>query len=291
MSIHERGQDMQQHGREFEVPTSQNFMEMVEKKWSEGKYVCVGLDSELGKIPESIRRFGISTFNHEIIDATHDLVAAYKPNYAFYEAQGAKGIAALVETVRYIKQAHPDIPVILDAKRADIGNTNNGSVQFAFEECGADAITVNPYLGRKALEPFLEQGNKGIIVLARTSNEGAGEFQDLEQLDGRPLYQHVADHAVNEWNENGNIGLVMGATSPEELRQVREFFPDVLLLIPGVGAQGGDAEKVVNAARHRFLINSSRGVIFASGGADFANAAREATIQTQEHITAAMNSQ
>lgn len=274
---------------ELEVARPQNFIEMVERKWNEGKYLCVGLDSELGKIPESVRGFGISSFNHEVIDSTYDLVAAYKPNFAFYEAQGVEGIEALVKTVRYIKDAHPDIPVILDAKRADIGNTNMGSVHFAFEVCGADAITVNPYLGRKALEPFLQQANKGIIVLARTSNEGADEFQDLI-VEGRPLYQHVADHAVNMWNENGNIGLVMGATNPEELRQVRDLFPDVPLLIPGIGAQGGDTEKVIQAARHRFLINSSRGIIFASNGTDFAKAAREATIRTQEQITTAMGS-
>ncbi len=288
MNIHEGEQDMQQIGQEFEVRTPQNFMEMIERKWGEGKYVCVGLDSELGRIPESMQG-SVSAFNHEIIDATHDLVAAYKPNFAFYEALGAKGIEILVDTVQYIKEAHPDIPVILDAKRADIGNTNNGSVEFAFKECGADAITVNPYLGRVALEPFLQQANKGIIVLARTSNDGAGEFQDL-MIDGRPLYLHVAEHAVNEWNENGNIGLVMGATSPEELGRVRDLFPDVPLLIPGIGAQGGDPEKVIHAARHRMLINNSRGIIFASGGKDFAQAARQATLNTQVQIAAGMSS-
>jgi orotidine-5'-phosphate decarboxylase len=248
--------------------------------------LCVGLDPDLDKLPDSLKSdpAPLFAFNKAIIDATADLVCAFKPNSAFYEAAGAEGIAQLQQTCAYILERHPDIPVILDSKRADIGNTNNGYVAHAFEYLGADAITVQPYLGHEALEPFLTRTDKGIIVLCRTSNPGAGEFQDL-QIDGRPLYQHVAQQVSDAWNTNGNCLLVVGATYPDELKIVRGIVgPDVCLLVPGVGAQGGDVQKTVQAGGDNLIISSSRGILYASSGSDFAEAAGAAAIQTRDEI-------
>lgn len=268
----------------------ESFLERLRKRWEKGNFVCVGLDSQYDRIPEAVRKGvgvekAIFEFNKEIVDATHDLVCAYKPNIAFYEAQGKKGLTALIKTTRYIHTKYPGIPVILDAKRADIGNTNRGYVEAAFNIIGVDAITVHPFLGREALEPFLEQKDKGIIVLCRTSNPGAGEFQDLvvkhPKLGKVPIYQVVAYQVANEWNKNGNCALVVGATYPEELAEVRKIAPDLPFLIPGIGKQGGDVEKTVKAGQNNqsagIIINSSRGIIFASKGADFAQAARRET--------------
>lgn len=278
--------------QEVEDSTPQTFMESVERKWSEGKFVCVGLDSQYDKIPEFLkegksREDAIFEFNKAIIDATQDLTAVYKPNAAFYEAEGEEGVNALRRTISYIKDT-TDVPVILDAKRGDIGNTNDGYVKAAFDEMRADAITVHGYLGKEAMQPFLKRRDKGVFVLARTSNPGAGEFQDL-MVDGKPLYQIVAENVTSSWNENGNVGLVMGATSSEELRRIREVLSEVPLLIPGVGAQGGTAEEVVPVAKERFLVNSSRGIIFASNGEDFAESARRETLKLHEQIGNSMS--
>ncbi len=263
--------------------SERNFRQLLEKKWDEGKFLCVGLDSDFEKIPEVARPAGggvretIVGFNRAIVDATKDIVCAYKPNSAFYEAYGDEGWSALRETIQYIHESAPDVPVILDAKRADIGNTNDGYIAAAFDYLGADAITVHPYMGKEALRPFLERREKGIFVLCRTSNEGAGEFQDL-RVGENPLYQIVAQHVAEEWNGGQNCGLVVGATYPEELRAVRAIAPDLPILIPGIGAQKGDLEKSVSAgkdARGRgIVVAASRAIIFASGGADFAAAAR-----------------
>ena len=296
-----------------------NFRQMLEAQWSRGNFVCVGLDSEFGKIPESARRSGnecdvsvantIVAFNLAIVEATKDLVCAYKPNAAFYEAYGDEGIGALQRTIVDIHAIAPDVPVILDAKRADIGNTNAGYVDAAFGFLRADAITVHPYLGAEALQPFLARAEKGVIVLCRTSNPGAGEFQDLpvaidneegkflaEALGIEPkmygyvakLYQHVAYRVAKHWNKNGNCALVVGATYPNELREVRELVGDMPILIPGIGAQGGDVEKTVSAGKDSrgqgMIINSSRGVIFASKGTDFAEAARRETEKLRDTI-------
>src|SRR3989344_1896614 len=231
-----------------------NFMKMLETQWDKGNFVCVGLDSEFGKIPESAFRSGnecdvsfantVVAFNRAILEATKDLVCAYKPNIAFYETHGEEGIAALHRTIADIRVIAPDVPVILDAKRADIGNTNTGYIQMAFKYLQTDAITVHPYLGAEALKPFLDRADKGIIVLCRTSNPGAGEFQDLKVwakggLYGkqRLLYQHVAHQVAEEWNGNGNCCLVVGATYPKELADVRDRVGDMPFLIPGVGFQ------------------------------------------------------
>ncbi len=270
-----------------------NFRQMLEAQWSRGNFVCVGLDSDYEKIPEvaEMKLFSIggkiTSFNSAVVNATKDLVCAYKPNTAFYEAYGTEGWVALRQTIEHIHQVAPDVPVILDAKRADIGNTNNGYVQMAFDKLGADAITVHSYLGAEALQPFLARAEKGIFVLCRTSNPGAGEFQDMPVAtdwapDGTmPFYQYVAFKVAKDWNKNGNCAVVVGATYPEELRQVRQIVGDMPILIPGIGAQGGDVEKTVSAGKDSrgkgMIINSSRGIIFASKGADFAEAARRET--------------
>ncbi len=241
--------------------------------------LCIGLDSDIDKIPKTIAEgeHPQSTFNKKIIDATCNLVCAYKPNTAFYESRGKAGIEALKMTCDFLHEKYPDVVIILDAKRADIGNTNEGYIKFAFDYLGADAITVHPYLGKEALKPFLERKDKGILILCRTSNVGAGEFQDLE-MGGKPLYQIIAEHIEKEWNYNGNCGLVVGATYPIELEIVRRIAGDIPILIPGIGVQGGDVEKTVKAGVDKngqnAIINSSRGIIFASSGIDFAQAAR-----------------
>jgi len=217
--------------------------------------VCVGLDSDAGKISGS--QFD---FNKSIVDATHDFVCAFKPNSAFYEARGTSGIEELKKTCDYIHQKYPDIVLILDAKRADIGSSNNGYVTYAFDYLGADAITLHPYLGKDALQPFLERKEKGSIILCRTSNPGAGEFQDN-------LYKTVAEHVAKEWNTNNNCALVVGATYPSELQIVRRIVGDMPILVPGIGAQGGDIEKTLKAGlssqKSGLIISASRSVIFA----------------------------
>lgn len=273
------------------------FLEMLERRWLKNSFVCVGLDSQYERIPKAIRERvsveeAIFKFNREIIDATYDLVCAYKPNVAFYESQGQGGLTALIRTTEYIHQRYSGISVILDAKRADIGNTNEGYARATFDIIGVDAITVHPFLGQEALEPFLARKDRGIFVLCRTSNPGAGEFQDLSvqhpEYGEMPLYQVVAHQVVQEWNKNGNCGLVVGATHPDELARVRKIAPNMPLLIPGVGKQGGDVERTVKAGRDSqgrgMIINSSREIIFASAGADFALAARKKTEELRNLI-------
>lgn len=258
-----------------------HFMNLLERQWERDAFLCVGLDPVIEQIPTGIQGGSVGerilAFNKVIIDATYDIAGSYKPNSAFYEAYGDEGLRALKETVRYINEKVPETPVILDAKRADIGNTNNGYVQAAFDDIGADAITVHPYLGSEALEPFLNRVDKGIIVLARTSNKGAGEIQDIA-VDGEPLYMRVARRVADHWNTHNNCALVVGATYPEELKKIREAVGDMPILIPGVGAQGGDLEKSVlygkNSKNQGIMIAVSRAVIFASPGADFGEVAR-----------------
>lgn len=249
-----------------------SFLSKLNKKWGQQKFVSVGLDPVVEKLPKGINSF--FEFNKQIIDETHDLVAVYKPNSAFYEAEGAKGIEDLKKTTDYINKKYPDIFILLDAKRADIGNTNEGYVKFAFKYLKADAITVHPYLGQEALEPFIDNKKKGVFVLCRTSNPGAGEFQDLD-IEGKRLYETVAFQVARKWNKNDNAGLVVGATYPLELKNIRNIAKNLPILIPGVGAQGGDLEASVKAVKKNFIISASRSVIFASNGTDFAKAARE----------------
>jgi orotidine-5'-phosphate decarboxylase len=277
-----------------EVPTA-SFVATLEQRWRHDNFVCVGLDSDYNALPGTVIanasiEEALFVFNREIIDATHDLVCAYKPNSAFYEAQGDAGLRALTKTVRYIKETYPSIPVILDAKRADIGSTNLGYVTAAFDRIGVDAITVHPYLGKEALAPFLARKEKGIIILAKTSNPGAGELQDLPVGEAQePLYLVVARQVATSWNANGNCALVVGATYPAELQRVRAVVGDMPILIPGIGAQGGEVAATVRAGRDSrgwgMIINAARSIIFASRGNDFAQAARKATEQLRAEIS------
>ena len=267
---------------------------MLENRWSQGNFVCVGLDSNVDLLPDFLKHgsayHSIVDFNQEIIEATADLALAYKPNTAFYEAWGKYGYEALQSTISYVKRNFPHIPVILDAKRGDIGSTNAGYVRWAFDELGADAITVHPILGKEAMKPFLDRKDKGILVLAKTSNQGAGEFQDLRVGEtDEPLYMVFARQVATEWNTNGNCGLVVGATYPHELAEIRAVVGDIPILIPGIGAQGGEVESTVKAGKDSrnqgMIINASRSIIFASSGRDFAEAARAET----QRLTAEIN--
>lgn len=271
-----------------------NFMEMLKSRWALGNFACVGLDSEAEKLPETVKtlRFHpVAQFNMRIVNATKDLVCAYKPNLAFYARNGEEGLAALKITIDFIIEHAPLVPVILDAKWADIGNTNLGYVEMAFRYLKADAVTVHPYLGQEALKPFLDLPNKGVIVLCRTSNPGAGEFQDL-MIDQGPgeskLYQVVAWNVAKRWNKNNNCAVVAGATYPGELAEIRKIVGNMPILIPGIGAQGADVEATVKAGQddngQGMIINSSRGIIFASKGEDYAEKAREETIKLRDMI-------
>ena len=272
------------------------FLEKLTARWQQKHFVCVGLDVDYELLPAIAKEQrtiedAIFVFNRVVIDATANLVCAYKPNSAFYERYGEAGIRALSRTISYSRNSFPHIPIILDAKRADIGSTNIGYVLSAFDELGVDAITVHPYLGKEALAPFLERKDKGIIVLAKTSNPGSGEFQDLlVGEDHVPLYQVVARNVAQYWNKNGNCGLVVGATYPAELRRVRELVGDMPLLIPGIGAQGGDVAATVAAGRDSrgwgMIISASRSVIYASRKADFAQAAYLAVVRLRDEINA-----
>lgn len=283
--------------------SDRNFMDMIRAKWAEGKFLCVGLDSDVKKIPEDVNRDSnakkIVKFNWSIIHATKDLVCAYKPNSAFYEAHGSEGIEALRETVNIVKDLAPDVPIIADCKRGDIGNTNQGSAEFAFDYLGTDAVTVSPYLGIGALKPFLVRKDKGIFIICRTSNPEAAEFQDLfvdnpafvvdtRQLPSREaayrcrpsvyLFEHVAWRVATQWNTNNNCCLVFGATNPEQLKAGRAIVGDMPLLLPGIGAQGAEIKATVEAGKDSkgtgIIINASRSIIFASSGHDYAEAAR-----------------
>lgn len=285
-----------------------SFGEALRSRWqATGSLVCVGLDPEIERIPQPARggRTGLLSatteaegeiegalvgFIQAIVDATAEVVCAFKPNSAFYEQYGPAGLRALQRLIAYIHARYPEIPVILDAKRGDIGSTSAAYARAAFDTLRADAVTLHPYLGREAISPFLERADRGCVILCRTSNPGAGEFQDLATGDGegddggeeRPLYQRVARAVAGKWNTRGNCALVVGATYPEELRIVRGLVGDMPILVPGVGAQGGDLEAVIGAgldsAGQGLIISLSRSVLYASSGADFAEAAqREAT--------------
>ena len=256
--------------------------------------LCVGLDPDPARMPiplagspDALERFCI-----DIIDATADLVCAFKPQVAYFAAQGAE--AALERVCRHVRDAHPDVLLVLDAKRGDIGPTAEQYAREAFERYDAHVVTVNPYLGTDTLAPFLEQhAGRGVFVLCRTSNPGSGDFQSLE-IDGDPLYVHVARRAASQWRDMGECGLVVGATYPDELRRVRDLVGDMPLLVPGVGAQGGDVRATVaaglDAHGYGMVINSSRAVLYASTGDDYAEAARAAAIATRDEIRSAATS-
>jgi len=250
-----------------------------------GSLLCVGLDPDPAQMPVS----DVAAFNRAIIEATAEFVCAYKPNLAFYEALGERGLAALRDTLAAIP---PDIPVIADGKRNDIGNTAKAYARALFDELGVDAATVNPYLGGDAVEPFLEREEKAAFILCRTSNPGARDLQDLLVTapgggEARPLFEMVAEMA-RRWNSRGNVGLVVGATYPEELKRVRRLCPEMTFLVPGVGAQGGDVAAVIgnglDKAGRGLIINVSRQVLYASREKDFAVAAAGAARQLRDEI-------
>jgi orotidine-5'-phosphate decarboxylase len=256
------------------------FERLAERIDTADSVLSVGLDPAPDRIPEHLHEHDLPrwAFNRRIIDATHDHAACYKPNAAFYE--DSDGWRALRETIAY---AHgKDVPVLLDAKRADIANSAR---QYANLLDTADAITVNPYLGRDALEPFLSREDRGIFVLCRTSNAGGADLQDAELASGEAVFERVADLA-GEWNERDNVGLVVGATAPEELERVRERAPDLPFLVPGVGAQGGDIEAAVEygLADGVGLVNASRSIVFAGEGEAFAGAAGEAAKRLKRRL-------
>lgn len=283
------------------------FMTMLRSRWNEGRFVCIGLDSAHDALPASLRAGktpdeAVLAFNKAIVDATADLACAYKPNIAFYARKGADLRGALARSCAHIRQAAPGVPIILDAKRGDIGSTNAGYIAEAFEEIDADAITVSPYLGKEALEPFLRIEAKGVFVLCRTSNAGAAEFQERdvwldevlqEELLVRqtrlPLYQYVALRVARTWNANGNCALVVGATAPDALKAVRDLVGNMPILVPGVGAQAGDLQAVLaaglTASGDSLIVNASRSVIFASPADDFAAAARRETERLHDAIS------
>ena len=265
-----------------------NFIDTIEASWEKkNSLLCVGLDSDLEKIPSYLlkRDKPLFEFNKDIVDATADLVCAYKPQIAFYAASRSED--ELEMTIEYIHDRYPEIPVILDAKRGDIGSTAKMYAKEVFDRYKADAVTVNPYMGFDTLTPFLEREERGVIILCRTSNPGAKDIQDLE-INGKKLYQIVATMAVNRWNYNSNVLLVVGATYPRELNEIRSIVGEIPFLVPGIGAQGGDVESAVingkNAKGTGMIINSSRGIIYASDGKDFAMAARNAAIQLRDEI-------
>src|SRR5579884_1063618 len=249
-----------------------NFMRMLEAAWARNdSLVCVGLDPEPGRFPAKFANDPDAIFHFcaAIVDACADLVCCFKPQIAHFPAQ------------------HPGVPVILDAKRGDIGSTAAHYAAEAFDRYGADAVTVNPYLGRDSVQPFLDRTDRGVILLCRTSNPGARDLQDLF-VDGRPLYQHVATLAAREWNANGNCALVVGATYPAELAAVRALVGDLPILVPGVGAQGGDVAAVVHNGKNScgtgLMVSSSRAILYAGSGVDFAAAARRAAQALRDEI-------
>lgn len=306
----------------------QKFERSIEKNNS---LLCIGLDPVIDKIPPHLKSkdYPLYSFCKEIVEQTHDLVCAYKPNSAFFEAHGAEGVKELQMICHYITKFYPEIPIILDAKRGDIGSTNDAYVKFAYDYLGTDAITLHPYLGREAIQPFLNRKDKGCIILCRTSNPGSGEIQNVEcrtkndvhvistpHIEGgeipqkekgsldyarddkveiassttfphndkagddrAPLYQYVARQVSQEWNVNDNCLLVVGATYPEELAQIRAIVGDMTILVPGVGAQGGDLQKTLGAGltdeKKGVIITVSRSVIYASSGTDFTQKSRE----------------
>jgi orotidine-5'-phosphate decarboxylase len=256
--------------------------------------LCVGFDPDPNRMPASLRGKpqGIFEFCREIADATADVVCAFKPQFAYFASQGAED--QLEKLIQHLKDRYPHIPVILDAKRGDIGSTAEHYALEAYERYGADALTVNPYMGRDSIEPFLKHKGKGVIILCRTSNPGGSDLQFLNVVsDGQPLYLHVATLAAKEWNSAGQISLVVGATFPDEIAKVRAIVGEMPLLIPGIGAQGGDLKATVKAGHvlgkpgTGMMINSSRAILYASSESDFAERARLVAIETRDALRAA----
>ncbi len=263
------------------------FHDMLLQRWkSVDSVLCVGLDPDMSRVPDVFQSAtgGLAKFCIDIIDATAEYVCAFKPQIAYFSAVAAERQLELV--CEHIRDAHPGIPIILDAKRGDIGDTAKLYAREAFERYGAHAVTVNPYLGTDSLEPFFNYKDKGVFVLCRTSNAGSGEFQS-QLIDGLPLYQHVAKTAATKWASRTDVGLVVGATYPEELSQVRALVGDMPLLVPGVGAQGGDPKAVIQHAAtpdgYGLVVNSSRAILFADA-TDHVSGARRVAEHTRNQL-------
>ena len=265
------------------------FIDRLHRRWrAADTLVCVGLDPDPARFPEALAGDpdALFAFCRDIADATAPFACAFKPQIAYFAAQ-AGGEDALARLIAHLRAAHPEVPVILDAKRGDIGSTAEQYAAEAFDRYGADAVTLNPYMGFDSAEPFLRRGDRGCIFLCHTSNPGARDFQELD-VGGEPLYQRIARAIARDWNGAGNCALVVGATFPDELKVIRGIVGDMPLLIPGVGAQGGDVEAVVrngaSADGTGLMINSSRGILYASAGEDYAEAAAEAARRLREEI-------
>jgi len=257
-----------------------SFVTALKNRWRDAdSLVCVGLDPEPAKFPAKFANEpdAVFAFCRDIVDATAEHVCAFKPQIAHFAALGAED--ALQRLIAHIHANYPGIPVILDSKRGDIGSTAQHYATEAFDRYGADAVTVNPYLGRDSVQPFLDRADRGVVVLCRTSNPGAGDLQDL-LVNGQPLYQRVAHKVAHEWNHHGNCALVVGATWPSQLSEVRAIVGDVPFLVPGVGAQGGDVQAVVANAKTAdgtgLMVSSSRAILYASSGGDYFTAAANA---------------
>ena len=266
--------------------TTQQLIDQIKIKKS---FLCVGLDVDLTKIPPHllVLEDPIFEFNKAIIEATHDVAVAYKPNIAFFEAYGIKGWLALQKTINYINENHPEIFTIADAKRGDIGNTSSMYAKAFFEDLNFDSVTVAPYMGKDSVEPFLAFENKHTIMLALTSNEGAFDFQTL-LVDGKELYKQVLETS-RTWKNSTNLMYVVGATKAEYFTEIRKIVPDSFLLVPGVGAQGGSLSEVCKYGMNDtigLLINSSRAIIYASNGTDFVEKAREEALKMQQEMAA-----
>lgn len=270
--------------------TTQQLQHQIQTKKS---FLCIGLDVDLTKIPKHLLELEdpIFEFNKAIIDATHDLAVSYKPNIAFYEAYGIKGWQSLQKTINYINSTHPEIFTIADAKRGDIGNTSSMYAKAFFEDLNFDSVTVAPYMGKDSVEPFLAFKNKHTIMLALTSNEGAFDFQTLK-VDGKELYKQVLETSKT-WKNSENLMYVVGATKAEYFTEIRKIVPDSFLLVPGVGAQGGSLQEVCKYGMNAnvgLLINSSRAIIYASNGTNFAGKAREEALKMQQEMEAILSS-
>jgi orotidine-5'-phosphate decarboxylase len=274
---------------------SNTFNQQLQAAWaSQGSMLCIGFDPDPKRLPTTLqgKSEGIFEFCREIADATANLVCAFKPQFAYFASQRAE--TQLEKLIAHLKDQYPHIPVILDSKRGDIGSTADHYALEAFERYGADAITVNPYMGFDTIEPYLKHTGKGVIVLCRTSNPGGSDLQFLNvSPNGEPLYLHVAKLAATQWNLSGQIGLVVGATYPEEIAKVRAVVGEMPLLIPGIGAQGGDIKATVEAGSipgkpgTSMIINSSRAILYASSGNDFAQAARQVALSTRDALRSA----
>ena len=264
----------------------QQLFEQIQKKRS---FLCVGLDTDIKKIPEHLMETSdpVFSFNKEIIDATVEFSVAYKPNLAFYESLGSKGWASLEKTVSYLKSKYPNTFIIADAKRGDIGNTSNLYARAFFEKLNFDAVTVAPYMGEDSVKPFMTYNNKWVILLALTSNKGASDFQFLKDVKSGDLLFESVLKASQKWGTVENMMYVVGATKAEKLKEIRQIIPDHFLLVPGVGAQGGSLQEVAQNGFNGqcgLLVNSSRGIIYASSDSDFADKARTAAREVQQEM-------